>query len=191
MFCPKCGAQVENNQPFCPNCGAQFQQAAPVYPQQPAAYPQQPQYAPRAPMDLSKIFLWVALGLMVLASILTYFGYKVFGQTVGMPSDILITVLNLFGIGLMLMPLLKLAKPGSKTSYLIMLCASFALLALLLDWIQSGAGLGACGIIALIAQLGAVVCCVLMFVFGRENKAPRAPRPQYGYPQPPQYPPQP
>ncbi|MBQ6430701.1 MAG: zinc-ribbon domain-containing protein [Oscillospiraceae bacterium] len=191
MFCPKCGAQVENNQPFCPNCGAQFQPAAPAYPQQPAGYPQQPQYAPRPPMDISAILRWVAMGLLVLTSILTFFGYHVYGSTYSMPSAILITILNLFAIALMLMPLLKIAKPSSKTSYFIMLFASFALIAILLDWINAGVGLGACGIIALILQLGAAVCCVLMFIFGRENKAPRAPRPQYGYPQQPQYPPQP
>lgn len=189
MFCPKCGTQLGNNQSYCPNCGAQFQPAAqayqptaPVYqPQQPApGYPAQPQYAPRPPMDVSAILRWVAMGLMVLAGVLVFFAYHIYDTTIAMPSSILIAILNLAGIGLMLMPLLKLAKPSDKFNYFVMLCASFALIAILLDWIEAGVGLGACGIIALIVQLGAAICCAIMFAFSRKKKAPAMPRAPYG-----------
>ena len=191
MFCPKCGGQVDNGQPFCPKCGTPLQQAAP-------SYPAQPQYAPRPPMDLSKIMMWVALGAMAITIILSFFGFSE-GRTIAFDSVYLITALNLFGIGFMLMPLLGFAKKGSKINYLVLLCASIALITILLNWIVGPVAgifgsmkIGACGIIALILQLGAVVCCSVMFYLGLEHKAPRAPRQPYpGYPQQPQYPPQP
>lgn len=45
MFCPKCGATVEDGKAFCPACGAQLNQSAPAQgtTQQPA-YAQQPAY---------------------------------------------------------------------------------------------------------------------------------------------------
>ncbi len=176
MFCPKCGAQVENNQPFCPNCGTPIQPAnsypAPPAGYQappagyPAGYPMPPQYAPRAPMDLSKILQWVAVGLLFVSLILSCFAHP---GTAPFACIFEVANLNLFAIALMLMPMIGIAKAGKKLSFITLLCAAFVFIDMLLELIFGGR-LAACGIIALILQIGAAACTAVMFVFSLKKK---------------------
>ena len=82
MFCEKCGARVDDGQPFCPNCGNRMGAPAPA-PASGAVPPRAPGYgagyrapvarAPRPAMDLGKLFMLIAMGLLLLAIICSLF----------------------------------------------------------------------------------------------------------------------